>query len=251
MQVIPVIDLLGGQVVRGIGGRRIEYRPVESKIAADARPATVARAFVERFGFETAYVADLDAIMHGKPDVKSWREIAAAGLELWLDAGIGNLAAARQALDLVTTAKLPIRLVVGLETLASLQELIAIAELVQPRKPLFSLDLKGGRPITRIAAWREFTPVEIAEAIGPFVEGVIVLDLSDVGTGRGTSTLPLCRQLRQAQPKLRIVAGGGVRGSEDLREIASAGCEAALVASALHDGRLTYREKRHAGHASA
>ena len=33
MEVIPVIDLLGGQVVRGVAGRRDEYRPIVSQIA--------------------------------------------------------------------------------------------------------------------------------------------------------------------------------------------------------------------------
>ena len=82
MRVIPVIDLMGGQVVRGVAGRRSEYRPVESRIAGDARPATVARAFVDEFGFEAAYVADLDAIVHGRYSSGiAWREIAGVGLE--------------------------------------------------------------------------------------------------------------------------------------------------------------------------
>src|SRR5262245_2781701 len=90
MRVIPVIDLMNGQVVRGIAGRRSEYRPIKSRIATDAQPATVARAFVEHFGFETAYVADLDAI-EGRPrNVAAWQAIRDAGLKLWLDAGIGD-----------------------------------------------------------------------------------------------------------------------------------------------------------------
>jgi phosphoribosylformimino-5-aminoimidazole carboxamide ribotide isomerase len=41
-----------------------------------------------------------------------------------------------------------------------------------------------------------------------------------------------------------IVAGGGVRGVPDLEALANAGCDAALVASALHDGRLTPHDIR-------
>jgi uncharacterized protein related to proFAR isomerase len=36
-----------------------------------------------------------------------------------------------------------------------------------------------------------------------------------------------------------LIAGGGVRGLDDLKALADAGCDAALVASALHDGRLS------------
>ena len=85
MRVIPVIDLMHGQVVRGVAGRRSEYRPMVSRIAADARPATVARALVEQFGFDTAYVADLDAILGGQPNIQSLADIQIAGLNVWLD----------------------------------------------------------------------------------------------------------------------------------------------------------------------
>src|SRR4051794_23437478 len=96
MRIIPVIDLLHGQVVRGIGGRRSEYQPIQSRIAADARPSTVARALVEQFVFDTAYVADLDAITAGRCSTNQWKQIAAAGLKLWLDAGVINSLAARK-----------------------------------------------------------------------------------------------------------------------------------------------------------
>jgi phosphoribosylformimino-5-aminoimidazole carboxamide ribotide isomerase len=36
-----------------------------------------------------------------------------------------------------------------------------------------------------------------------------------------------------------LVAGGGVRGADDLARLADAGCDGALVATALHDGRLS------------
>jgi phosphoribosylformimino-5-aminoimidazole carboxamide ribotide isomerase len=60
--------------------------------------------------------------------------------------------------------------------------------------------------------------------------------------GRGTGTLELVRRLRLSHPRLEITAGGGVRGVDDLRQLAEAGCDAALVASALHDGRITAKD---------
>jgi phosphoribosylformimino-5-aminoimidazole carboxamide ribotide isomerase len=68
---------------------------------------------------------------------------------------------------------------------------------------------------------------------------MIVLDLADVGTGGGTRTLDLCRELKAKHPQIELIAGGGVRNLDDLKRIADAGCSGALVASALHDGRLT------------
>jgi phosphoribosylformimino-5-aminoimidazole carboxamide ribotide isomerase len=70
------------------------------------------------------------------------------------------------------------------------------------------------------------------------VRRILVLDLAKVGMGRGAGTEPLCRELRSLDRDLEIIAGGGVRSLADLRSLRAAGCNAALVASALHDGRL-------------
>jgi phosphoribosylformimino-5-aminoimidazole carboxamide ribotide isomerase len=62
MRLIPVLDLKRGVVVRGVGGRRDEYRPVESVVSRSADPVDVACGLRERFGFREFYIADLDAI---------------------------------------------------------------------------------------------------------------------------------------------------------------------------------------------
>jgi phosphoribosylformimino-5-aminoimidazole carboxamide ribotide isomerase len=242
MRVIPVIDLMHGQVVRGVAGKRSEYRPIESRIAADSHPATVAQAFVERFGFETVYVADLDAIEGGPRNFAAWQAIGDVGLKLWLDVGISNSAAVADIVNLSTGLGRSARLVVGLETLESEEALIAMRDL-SPQPPVFSLDLKDGRPLVRIAEWLELSPLEIALCVHTAgMADLIVLDLADVGGGGGTRTLGLCRQIRKDVPFRQLIAGGGVRGIDDLMALADAGCDAALVASALHDGRLNKME---------
>jgi phosphoribosylformimino-5-aminoimidazole carboxamide ribotide isomerase len=240
MRVIPVIDLMNGVVVRGVGGRRDEYRPIQSRIAPDAQPATVARAFADQFSFGTVYVADLDAIMRGRPNVEAWKQIAAAGFTLWLDAGAGNAEVAEQISREITRAELDVRLVVGLESLESEVDLRAICQLPGIQLPVFSLDLRDGAPLVRNPAWSELRPLEIALLVRSLgIHDTIVLDLADVGMEGGTRTRDLCRLIRREMPTQRLIAGGGVRGANDLRALAEAGCDNALVASALHDGRLT------------
>lgn len=238
MRVIPVIDLMDGQVVRGIAGRRSEYKPIESRIASDARPGTIAKSLVDRFGFETVYVADLDAIVHGRPDAAAWKQIAATGLKLWLDAGAGSARSCKLLQEMLAAEGIAAELVIGLESLLSLAELERIVAQLAPARPIFSLDLKQGVPLTDGEAMRELSPLELAErAASAGIQTIIVLDLADVGTGNGPSTIELCRQIA-AQTPLKVVAGGGVRGLDDLKTLAAAGCDAALVASSLHDGRL-------------
>jgi phosphoribosylformimino-5-aminoimidazole carboxamide ribotide isomerase len=247
MLVIPVIDLMGGLVVRGVAGRRNEYRPIKSRIANDAQPATVAHAFAEQFGFDIAYVADLDAITNGRPNVAAWKEIAAVGLKLWLDAGVGNSEVARKLTDQIDAANIDVRLVIGLESLESQDELASIVEACGHQWPIFSLDMKNGQPLVRNPPWRDSSPLILARmAMAAGIQDLIVLDLADVGTSGGARTLDLCREIRGLPAIGNLIAGGGVRGLEDLRAIATAGCDAALVASALHDGRLTSEDLRHA-----
>ena len=76
-----------------------------------------------------------------------------------------------------------------------------------------------------------------ARAAEAGVGALIVIDLARVGMGTGLD-LALITRVREAVPGLTLFAGGGVRGPEDLARLADAGCDGALVATALHDGRL-------------
>ena len=62
LQVIPVIDLLRGQVVRARMGDRASYRPLESPLSPTSDPIDVVRGLLSVYPFPTLYVADLDAI---------------------------------------------------------------------------------------------------------------------------------------------------------------------------------------------
>lgn len=246
MRVIPVIDLLAGQVVRGIAGQRELYQPIVSRLAAGSHPAVIAQAFVDRFGFDTAYVADLDAIQHPGDDkpclLEAYEQIARAGFSrLWLDAGSGTSAAARRVRSAIEARGLDVQFVVGLESLATDCELVSLVAELGRERTIFSLDLKAGVPITRIPRWLAADPVQIAySALASGISRLIVLDLADVGRQGGTGTLELCRRLRaELGGGFELVGGGGVRNAADLAALADAGCHAALVASALHDERLT------------
>lgn len=238
MQVIPVIDLMRGQVVRGVGGRRDEYRPIESRLATDSQPQTVGDALAG-LGFRTTYVADLDAILGGTPAWATYGQLLDRGLDLWVDAGLSTGDQARALARFAVVGVGLSGIIVGLESLSHPDSLAEMCSAVGSSRLIFSLDLKAGALLTRWPAWRALSPLAIATlAIRAGVRRMIVLDLGQVGMGRGVGTEPLCRNLRCLDPELQIIAGGGVRDLADLAALEAAGCDAALVASALHDGRL-------------
>jgi phosphoribosylformimino-5-aminoimidazole carboxamide ribotide isomerase len=69
------------------------------------------------------------------------------------------------------------------------------------------------------------------------VTTLLLLDVGRVGTGRGVD-LDLVSAARRRHPGTRLVAGGGVSTRQDLERMAVAGCDGALVASAIHAGQV-------------
>src|SRR5262245_30382036 len=88
MRIIPVLDVLNGVVVRGVGGRRSEYRPVVSRLTSSTAPLDVARALVDSFHPRELYLADLDAIGGAAPAFGVYQGIRELGVRLWVDAGV-------------------------------------------------------------------------------------------------------------------------------------------------------------------
>ena len=240
MKVIPVIDLKDGVVVRGVAGRRKSYRPVQSLLNCEATPRGVADAFVRHFKFDVVYVADLDAIAGSEPNWEAYDAIATAGLRLIIDAGTNSVDSVSRFIDRSRATGWCRGVIVGLESLRSEQDLVVIRDAIGTKRAVFSLDLKNGKPLTNLPSWRESEPIQLVDAaVNAGFERLIVLDLASVGGGEGVSVRSLCALVRSRHPHLELASGGGVRGVSDIEELAAAGCDAALVASALHNGQLS------------
>ena len=105
------------------------------------------------------------------------------------------------------------------------------------RPVAFSLDLRNGTPMNTALATR--SPDEIAQrAVESGAQTIIALDVARVGVAGGPD-FDLLRRIRSAVPGADIFVGGGIRHLDDLREVSGIGCAGALVATALHEGRLT------------
>src|SRR5262249_21374186 len=107
------------------------------------------------------------------------------------------------------------------------------------KKVAFSLDIRRGEPFVKASTPHAGEKAEslVARAAASGVSSIIVLDLSRVGTRRGVDVALLDR-VRAAVPGVELIVGGRVRGPSALAALEKAGCDAALVATALYDGRL-------------
>lgn len=234
MRVIPVLDLMAGRAVRADRGLRVAYQPVASVLTPTVGDAlALARAFREALSCDEWYVADLDAIAGRPPQRAILEALAGLGGKLMVDAAVASPEQARQ-----TISDGAARVVVGLETLPAFQALAAIVRAVGRERVVFSLDLLSGRPVVLRGAPHQGEPFALVDqAIRAGAGAVIVLDLARVSTGSGVD-LELVRRIRAAHPELELLAGGGVAGARDLGRLAEAGCDGALVATAVHDGGL-------------
>lgn len=236
MLLMPVMDLKNGQVVHARRGERHRYQPLQSRLCDGCSPAEVAAAF-RRLGFSQAYVADLDSIAGQPPARAAYNEIASAGIDLWIDAGLATVEQAMQLDALRPSGRACASLVAGLESLRSPVELARMLHVFGPSRLVFSLDLQNGKPLGG-PAWPGTAMGAAMAAARVGVRRMLVLDLAGVGAESGVQTLELLSQLHAALPAVELAAGGGVRHLEDLRMLRAAGCRVALVATALHTGSL-------------
>ena len=244
MQIIPVLDLAGGVAVHARAGDRTRYAPLVSDLVPDRAgdPVALLRAFHRTLGVHECYVADLDAIQGGALQRSLLRQLAEfhTGFSgaLLVDAGTNRPGGALEVLSCGAS-----EVVVGLETLHAFADLAAIVAVVGPSRLVFSLDLKLGRPILHSAMQDAIGPDPdalslAAQAVAAGVRTLLLLDLGRIGTGCGVD-LGLIEALRRRFPRIRLLAGGGVLTRRDLERMKDAGCDGALIASAIHSGRVT------------
>jgi phosphoribosylformimino-5-aminoimidazole carboxamide ribotide isomerase len=238
MQLLPVIDLFDGQVVRAVAGERANYRPIRSGLVDCARPGDVMRALLALARFEAVYVADLDAITRHGSDRHFDLLVelagvlqAAGGQALWLDAGEAPwLPALAEAAAMHGITLVP---VIGTESLAEDTFLATRMEALAGLDCVLSLDFRHGTLVG---------PIALDEHPRAWPRRVIAMELSGVGVGAGPDLSGLERIVdaarRAGRGDVAVYAAGGVRDAGDLRTLAARGAAGVLLASALHDRRI-------------
>jgi phosphoribosylformimino-5-aminoimidazole carboxamide ribotide isomerase len=224
IEVIPVLDLKGGAVVRARHGLRHSYAPIVTKLARGSAPLDIAAGLLTVHPFRTFYIADLDRIELRGGHEESLDALGAAfpSLDFWVDAGVRDVEEAYAWLARHPSA----HLVLGSETLESPA---GLAGLAKNGRVILSLDFRGDSFVGQQALY---------DAPHLWPKRVIVMTLARVGGDAGPDMDRLLEVKRRA-PHVMLYAAGGLRGVFDLMRLDQIGISGVLVASALHDGRLT------------
>ncbi len=213
---------MGGEVVRARMGDRASYRPIESVLSRTSDAVDVVRGLLALYPFPILYVADLDAIQRKGDGLPALRRIRAEfpSLRMWIDNG----AADAEALDAIIVDNLGAP-VIGSESQRD-SSLVAAHE--DSSRVVLSLDFRGD-------AFQG--PSEILAEPNVWPRRVIAMTLGRVGSGAGPDLARLAA-IRSIARGRELYAAGGVRDAADLSALKCAGVSGALIASALHDGRL-------------
>jgi phosphoribosylformimino-5-aminoimidazole carboxamide ribotide isomerase len=225
MKLIPVLDLMAGQVVHARRGERDNYRPLVSTLCPSAAPEAILQALVERFPCDTVYIADLDAIRFQRPQLKLIEKLNAQypNVAMWLDAGIRDYTGFRSLAQYEFAT-----LVVGSESLMETDWLAAMGKDLW----ILSLDFRDGDFLG---------PSSLLVDTMTWPQRVLAMNLAHVGSDLGPD-FRLLEKLQRLEPNTSLYAAGGIRDKDDLAELKQRGVTGALVATALHTATITPKD---------
>jgi phosphoribosylformimino-5-aminoimidazole carboxamide ribotide isomerase len=223
MEVIPVLDLKGGIVVHARMGMRSRYAPIETPLSPTSDPRSVARGLQSIFPFKAFYIADLDAIEGNSDNATALKALRTEypNLAFWVDNGTADLRNAKPWLE----AGLG-HLVIGSETQRDSE---LVRHLCQDERIVLSLDFRDDAFLG---------PASLLEDVDAWPQKIIVMALARVGSASGPDMNRLANVKSRAIGR-QIYAAGGVRDANDLALLARAGVSGALVATSLHNRKLT------------
>jgi phosphoribosylformimino-5-aminoimidazole carboxamide ribotide isomerase len=132
------------------------------------------------------------------------------------------------------------RVVVGTAAAEQLETLSTWVSVLGAERLVVGVDARDGLVATR--GWLETTELRAttfcAALADQGVRRVLFTDISRDGTLTGPNVAAIAALVAD-EPRLRVLASGGVARLEDLQALAAAGAEGAIIGTALYDGRLS------------
>ncbi len=230
MQIIPAIDIIDGKCVRLTEGDYLQ------KTAYSSSPLEMAKIY-EANGITRLHLVDLDGAKAG--NVTNWKvaEEISAHTNLIVDFGGG--------VKTVEEVERIIALGISYVTVGSIavknpevfKEWIAV---FGPERFMLGADVKDD--MIMVSGWFEASGLQLI----PFIESYMALgirnifctDISKDGRLEGPSTA-LYAKIKQQFPDLFLIASGGVAVMDDLYDLATAGCDGAIIGKAIYENRIS------------
>lgn len=234
MQIIPAIDLKGGNCVR------LEQGEMGRDTLFSTHPAEVARQW-ESLGSKMLHIVDLEGAVAGRPQNQDaiHQILRSVSISLQLGGGIRNL----QTIEHYLSSGVK-RVVLG--TIAHQQPSL-LKEACQkfPHQIVVSIDARDGK--VAIEGWKETTAERATDLIKSLedkgVEAIVFTDIKRDGMMSGPNIKSI-KEMADAT-HIPLIASGGVTTLshiKELIELGDCGIEGVIIGRALYEGSIDLRE---------
>lgn len=228
IELIPAIDIIGGQCVRLTQG---DYETKQEY----GDPVQMAVRF-QQLGFRRLHVVDLDgARSRHVVNIETLRAITSA-TDLTVDFGGG--VKSDQDLEKAFTAGAAM-VTAGSIAVTDPDKVMSWIDTYGADKLILGADVRDGK--ISINGWKQESTEDLVPFLTRYVDAgirnVLCTEISRDGTLGGPATR-LYTQIMSRFPTLHLIASGGVGCDEDIRLLEKAGIPAVVFGKAFYEGRI-------------
>jgi phosphoribosylformimino-5-aminoimidazole carboxamide ribotide isomerase len=235
IELIPAIDIIGGQCVRLTKG---DY---DQKTVYRDSPAEVAREF-ENIGFKRLHVVDLDGAK--SKHIVNEQVLQTITAETHLTVDFGGGIKTDEDIEKAFTAGASM-VTIGSIAVTNPDLFMGWLEKYGSDRIILGADVRHGK--ISINGWKEDSSEDLLPFLRKYVDAgvknVLCTEISKDGTLAGPA-IELYRQVMAAYPELHLIASGGVSSIEDIQALDTAGIPAVVFGKAIYEGRIDLNELR-------
>ena len=233
IELIPAIDIIGGQCVRLTKG---DY---DQKTVYRDSPAEVAKEF-EKIGFKRLHVVDLDGAKSKHIVNSEVLRRVTTDTQLVVDFGGGIKTDEDIEKAFAAGASM---VTIGSIAVTDPDLFMGWLEKYGAEHIILGADVRHGK--ISINGWKE----DSAEDLLPFlkkyvdagVKNVLCTEISKDGTLTGPA-IELYQSIMAAYPGLHLIASGGVSSIDDIKALEAAGIPAVVFGKAIYEGKINLNE---------
>ena len=234
IQIIPAIDIIGGQCVR------LSQGDYARKTVYTRSPADMARLYAGA-GVKRLHLVDLDGAKAGAPrNLSTLREIVSLDLipEIEWGGGIKTGADLREVFDAGAS-----HAVIGSVAVREPRLMEQWLSEFGGHRIVLGADLRDGK--VAVSGWLEDSDLSIDDILNRFIpfglREAIVTDISKDGMLSGPST-DLYLHLAEAYPSVTFTVSGGISSMEDIRRLDELRLPRVIVGKAIYENRISLSE---------
>jgi phosphoribosylformimino-5-aminoimidazole carboxamide ribotide isomerase len=233
IELIPAIDIIGGQCVRLTKG---DY---DQKTVYRNSPAEAALEF-EKIGFKRLHVVDLDGAK--SKHIVNEQVLRAITTDTHLTVDFGGGIKTDEDIEKAFAAGASM-VTIGSIAVTNPDLFMGWLEKYGTERIILGADVRHGK--ISINGWKEDSSEDLLPFLKKYVDAgvrnVLCTEISKDGTLAGPA-IELYQSMMAAYPELHLIASGGVSSIDDIHALETAGIPAVVFGKAIYEGKIDLKE---------